>query len=66
MPGMVDDLESLFEGDFTLPEPDPPSRAEVQERLDFLEELRREGTIGERSYVEKKRELDRLYNSAPK
>jgi hypothetical protein len=66
MPGMVDDLETLFEGDFTLPEPEPPSRAEIEERLQFLEELRREGTIGERSYIEKKRELDRLYNSAPK
>jgi len=66
MPGMVDDLESLFEGDFTLPEPEPPSRAEIRERLQFLEELRREGTIGERAYMEKKRELDRLYNSAPK
>jgi hypothetical protein len=65
MPGMVDDLESLFEGDFTLPEPEPPSRAEVKERLDFLEELHREGTITERTYMEKKRELDRLYNSAP-
>lgn len=65
MPGMVDDLESLFEGDFTLPEPEPPSRAEIRERLQFLEELRREGTIGERAYMEKKRELDRLYNSAP-
>jgi hypothetical protein len=66
MPGMVDDLESLFEGDITLPEPEPPSRAEIEERLQFLEELRREGTIGERSYIEKKRELDRIYNSAPK
>jgi len=65
MPGMVDDLETLFEGDFTLPEPAPPSREEVEERLQFLEELRREGTIGERAYIEKKRELDRLYNSAP-
>ena len=65
MPGMVDDLETLFEGDFTLPEPEPPSRAEIEERLQFLEELRREGTIGERAYIEKKRELDRLYNSAP-
>jgi len=65
MPGMVDDLESLFEGDFTLPEPEPPTRAEIEERLQFLEELRREGTIGERSYIEKKRELDRLYKSAP-
>ncbi len=66
IPGMVDDLETLFEGDFTLPEPDAPSRAEIEERLQFLEELRREGTIGERSYIEKKRELDHLYNSAPK
>ena len=65
MPGMVDDLESLFEGDFTLPEPEPPSRAEVKERLDFLEELRREGTIAERTYIEKKRELERLYENAP-
>lgn len=65
MPGMVDDLESLFEGDFTLPKPEPPSRAEIEERLNFLEELRREGTIGERAYLEKKRELDRLYNNAP-
>ena len=63
--GMVDDLESLFEGDFTLPEPEPPSRAEIEERLHFLEELRREGTIGERAYIEKKRQLDRLYNNAP-
>jgi hypothetical protein len=66
MPGMVDDLESLFEGDFNFPEPEPPSREEIQERLQFLEELRRDGTIGERSYIEKKGELDRLYNSAPK
>jgi hypothetical protein len=66
MPGMADDLKSLFEGDLTLPEPEPPSRAEVEERLQFLEELRRDGLIGERSYIEKKRELDRLYNSAPK
>jgi hypothetical protein len=65
MPGMVDDLESLFEGDFTLPEPEPPSRAEVKERLDFLEELRRDGTILERTYIEKKRELERLYKNAP-
>jgi len=65
MPGMVDDLGSMFEGDFTLPEAAPPSREEVQERLQFLEELRREGTIAERAYIEKRRELDRLYDSLP-
>lgn len=66
MPGMVDDLGTVLEKKLTLPEQNSPSREEIQERMQFLEELRREGTIAERAYREKKRELDRLYESIPK
>lgn len=59
MPGVVDSFDSA------LPEPVAPSREEIQERLRFLEELRREGTITERDYLEKKRELERLYDRPP-
>lgn len=65
MPGMGEALESLTEGEYALPKPADAGRAEVQERLEFLEELRREGTISEDSYREKKRELMHLYQSLP-
>jgi hypothetical protein len=63
MPGMGEALESLVESDLEVGQPIPPGREEVQERMEFLEELRREGTISEDSYREKKRELDLLYES---
>lgn len=65
MPGMGEALESLTEGEYELPKPTDAGREEVQERLEFLEELRREGTISEDSYREKKRELMHLYESLP-
>jgi hypothetical protein len=65
MPGLVDDLESALDDGLTPPEPSAPSREEVRERLDFLEELHREGAIPEDAYREKKLELDLLYESLP-
>ncbi len=65
MPDLSDDLDSAVGAGFTLPDPETPTRAEVEERLQFLEELRRDGMIAERTYVEKKRELDRLLESLP-
>ena len=65
MPGMGEALESLTEGEYELPTPADADREEVEERLEFLEELRREGTISEDAYIEKKRELMRIYESPP-
>ena len=65
MPGMDQALESLVESELEIPQPAAPSRQEVQERIEFLEELRREGSISEDSYREKKRELDLLYENLP-
>jgi hypothetical protein len=65
MPGMGEALESIVESELEIPQPTTPSREEVQERMEFLEELRREGSISEDSYREKKRELDLLYESLP-
>ena len=65
MPGMGEALESLVESELEVPQPIVPSREEVQERMEFLEELHREGTISEDSYREKKRELDLLYENLP-
>ncbi len=66
MPGMVDDMGKVLDEKAPLPEPNAPGKEELQERLQFLEELRREGTITERAYREKKRELEGLYQSIPK
>ncbi len=60
MPGRADDLEPSPDGGFTLPDPAAPGRAEIEERLRFLEELRRDGMIAERTYIQKKRELERM------
>ena len=65
MPGMVDDLGKALDEKSPLPAPNSPSREELQKRLQFLEELRREGTITERAYREKKQELEGLYHGAP-
>ncbi len=65
LPGVVDDLESALPKEPTPPEPAPLNREELEKRLQFLEELRSEGLISERSYMEKKLELDRLYNRLP-
>jgi len=58
-------LESAVKSELEAPQPIAPSREEVQERIEFLEELRREGSVSEDSYREKKRELDLLYESLP-
>jgi hypothetical protein len=63
MPGKDEALESLAEGKLEIPQPVAPSREEVQEKMESLEVLRREGAISEDSYREKKRELDLLYQS---
>jgi len=65
MPGMGEALESPVESELEGPQPIAPGREEVQERMEFLEELHREGTISEDSYREKKRELDLLYERLP-
>jgi hypothetical protein len=62
-PETGDALESAVESELEAPQRIAPSREEVQERMEFLEELRREGTISEDSYREKKRELNLLYES---
>jgi hypothetical protein len=59
-------FEKALPGEPAPPEPVTPSRAELEERLLFLEELRREGMIAERDYIEKKQELDRLFKRLPK
>jgi hypothetical protein len=63
MPGMGEALEALVESELEIPQPTAPSREEVQERMEFLEELHREGTISEDSYREKKRDLEILYDN---
>jgi hypothetical protein len=64
-PGTDEALESAVKSELEASQPIAPGREEVQERMEFLEELRREGTISEVSYREKKRELNLLYESLP-
>jgi hypothetical protein len=66
MPDMAEDLDSAMDEGFSLPDPAAPSRADIEERLKFLEELHRDGMIAERTYIQKRRELDRLLESLPK
>jgi hypothetical protein len=65
MPGMGEALESLTEGEYELPMPGDTVTDDVRERLEFLEELRRDGTISEEAYREKKRELMHHYENLP-
>lgn len=61
MPGMSEALDSVVEGELELPQPTVTTREEVQKRLEFLEELYREGAVSEADYTSKKRELMLLY-----
>jgi hypothetical protein len=65
MPGMGEALDSALEGERKLPKPTVTTREEVQKRLEFLEELYREGAVSEADYRSKKRELMLLYEKLP-
>ena len=65
MPGMGEALDSVLEGERKLPKPTVTTREEVQKRLEFLEELYREGAVSEADYRSKKRELMLLYEKLP-
>jgi hypothetical protein len=66
-PAMIEVPPSSLPGEVALPDPASlPSPGEIEERLRFLEELRRDGAISERDYLDKKRELERLRDRLPK
>lgn len=62
MPGMGEALDSAVEGELELPRPSVTTREEVRRRLEFLEELYRDGAVSEADYSSKKRELMLLYD----
>lgn len=66
VPATIDVPPSSLPGEVALPDPTPPpSPEEAAERLRFLEELRRDGSISERDYLDKKRELEHLGDRNP-